>query len=533
MDWWITYLQQHEIVLLLLIISLGFLFGRIRIFGFSLEASGILFVAMLFGHFGFTLNSDFQVLGLLLFIYAIGLQAGPSFLNMTKKHGKQLYLLVFILISIGALLTIGLTKILQIDSSLAIGLFAGAMTSTPGLAAAQEATHSALTSIGYGVAYPFGVIGVILFIKLLPYIFRVDLKQEENTFRKNQQQSSSKVIGKFVLITNSELDGKTLKELNFSKSIGAIVSRIMRTDKIIVPSADTILHQNDVVRLVGTEAKLESAIPYLGKITAEQNIESSHFESQRFVVTNKEIVDSTIADLNLPACYQANITRIRRGGMEFIAEPHHRLQWGDRIRVAGEAAHMNEIKRFFGDEMKKLETGDIFSILTGILVGIVFGLIPFSIGKIISFNFGLTGGVLLAGLILSNRGKVGPIIWQVPVPIINFMRDLGLTLFLAVVGIKSGAHVLEIIQAEGMKLLFAGVLLTILPMAIVAVIARIKYKVLLIELFGLLSGGMTSTPGLAVSTGMTSVQRPLVIYATVYPFAMILMMIWTKVLALF
>jgi putative transport protein len=311
------------------------------------------------------------------------------------------------------------------------------------------------------------------------------------------------------------------------------VSRVIREGNIIVPAADTILQENDVVRLVGAQAKLESAVPYLGRITEQQEVESSYFESKRFVVTNKEIVDSTIADLNLSACYQANITRIRRGGMEFIAEPHHRLQWGDRVRVAGEAAQMDEIKRFFGDEMKKLETGDIFSILTGILVGIVFGLIPFSIGKIISFNFGLTGGVLLAGLILSNRGKVGPVIWQVPIPIISFMRDFGLTLFLAVVGIKSGAHVLEIIQAQGIKLLLAGAALTVLPMAIVAVIARIKYKVLLIELFGLLSGGMTSTPGLAVSTGMTTVQRPLVIYATVYPFAMILMMIWTKVLALF
>lgn len=533
MDSLILYLQQHQIVLLLLIISLGFLFGRIRLFGFSLEASGILFIAMLFGHFGFTLNSDFQMLGLLLFIYAIGLQAGPSFLNMTKKHGKQLYFLVFLLISISALLTLGLAWFWQIDNSLAIGLFAGAMTSTPGLAAAQEATHSALTSTGYGVAYPFGVIGVILFVKLLPYMFRVNIAQEEQAFRESQQQGDTKVVSKFILITNKELDGKTLHELNFSDSIGAVVSRIMCEGKVIVPGGETVLHVGDIVRLIGSAAKLQSAIPYLGKITDEQNFETSHFESRRFVVTNKNIIDKTVAELNLSAVYQANITRIRRGGMEFIGEAHHRLQWGDRVRVAGEAAHMEELKQLFGDEMKKLETGDIFSILTGILLGIVFGLIPFSIGKIISFNFGLTGGVLLAGLVLSNRGKIGPVIWQVPVPIINFMRDFGLTLFLAVVGVKSGAHVLEIIQIQGLKLLFAGALLTLLPMAIVALIARMKYKMLLIELFGLLSGGMTSTPGLAVSTGMTTVQRPLVIYATVYPFAMILMMVWTKVLALF
>ena len=183
--------------------------------------------------------------------------------------------------------------------------------------------------------------------------------------------------------------------------------------------------------------------------------------------------------------------------------------------------------------MKKLETGNIFSILSGILLGIIFGLIPFSIGKVISFNFGLTGGVLLAGIFLSNRGKIGPFIWQVPVPIIHFMRDFGLVLFLAVVGIKSGAHVLQIIREEGIKLLFAGALLTIVPMLTVAWFARFKYKLMLIDLFGLLTGGMTSTPGLGVSTGMTTVQRPLVIYATVYPFAMILMMFWTKILALF
>lgn len=528
---WMTYLQQHQIVLVLMIIAFGFLIGRIKIFGFSLEASGILFVAMAFGHLGFKLHSDFQMLGLLLFIYAIGLQAGPSILNIGKKHGLQLYLLVFILISTGALLAWLLAVTMHIDMPLAIGLFAGAMTSTPGLAAAQEATNSALTSTGYGVAYPFGVIGVILFIKLLPGLFRVNITAEEDKLRASRKQQGEQVDRKLVEITNQEVSGKTLRQLNFGKSTGVLVSRVMRGEKIIVPTAETVLQTGDLVRLVGPPQSIISAIPYLGRESDRELPESNYFESRRFVVTNKNIVDKTVAELNLPAFYHANATRIRRGGMEFTAEHHHRLQWGDRVRVAGEAVHMAAIKQLFGDQMKKLETGDIFSVLTGILIGIVFGLIPFSIGKVVSFNFGMTGGVLLAGLVLSNRGKLGPVIWQVPVPIITFMRDLGLTLFLTGVGVKAGAEVLDIISTEGPRLLLAGALLTTVPMVLVAVLARIKYRMLLIELFGLLTGGMTSTPGLAVSTGMTSLQRPLIIYATVYPFAMILMMIWSKILA--
>lgn len=533
MEWLVNYLQQNQIVLLLLIITIGFLFGKIKIMGFSLEASGILFVAMFFGHYGFQLNNDFQVLGLLLFIYAIGLQAGPSMLNIFKKHGLQLYYLVFILVTLGAVLTLFLSKFWQINMVLAIGLFAGAMTSTPGLAAAQEATQTALSSTGYGVAYPFGVIGVILFIKLMPFLFRVKISDEETTFRKNQKKKSAQIITKYVIITNKELDGKTLQQLNFRNSVGAVVSRVIREGELILPGANTVLHNDDILRLVGPTENMKSAIPYIGKITEEQNSKSAYFESQTFVITNKEVVGKAISELNLYNVYHANITRIRRGGIEFIAEAHHHLQWGDRLRVVGEASHMNEIKHFFGDEMKKLESGDIFSILFGTLVGIVIGLVPLSIGKLISFNFGMTGGVLLAGMVLSNRGKVGPVIWQVPVPIINFMRNLGLILFLAVVGTKSGAQVLQIIQEEGIKLIFAGAIITIIPMTLAAVFARLRYKTMLIELFGILSGGMTSTPALGVSAGMTTVQRPLVIYATVYPFAMILMIFWIKVLSLF
>jgi putative transport protein len=528
-----SYLQIHQTVLLFVIIALGFLFGRIKIWNFSFDASGILFIAMIFGHYGFTLNSDFQTFGLILFIYAIGLQAGPSIFNISRKQGLQLYTIVFIISSAGAVCTLIAAKIWNVDMPLAIGMFAGAMTSTPGLASAQEATQSALTSTGYGLAYPFGVIGIILFLKLLPVLMKVNIKSEENLEQEKQAESTEKVVHKHVRITNNELVGKTLADLNFNRVTGTIISRIMRNEELLIPGASTELNIGDVVRIIGTDTQLKIAIPFLGQETDIVFPEVKYFESRRFVVTNKEVVGKTISQLNLHSYYNANITRIRRGGVEFTARPDQKLNWGDRVRVAGDASHMNDIRTLLGDEMKKVEFGDIFAIIFGIVLGILAGLIPFSIGKVISFNLGITGGVLLAGLILSNRGKVGPVVWQVPVPIIAFMRELGLTLFLAVVGIKAGSEVLSTLKTDGLKLVMIGAGITVLPMIVGSLVAHFKYKIRLFELLGVISGGRTSTPGLAVATGTTDSQTPLIIYATVYPMAMILMMIWVKILALF
>ncbi len=527
-----VYLQQHQIILLFLIITLGFIFGQIKIFGFSFESSGILFVAMLFGNYGFTLNHDFQMMGLILFIYAIGLQAGPTIFNMSRSQSLQLNTLVFLLLGGGALLTFLISYFGHLDMALAIGLFAGAMTSTPGLAAAQEATGSHLTSTGYGVAYPFGVIGVILFVKLMPALFKTSIKNEEERIKQEEQSAREPVISKQVRITNEELNGKTLKELDLTRVTGIIISRVIHNGELHIPKSDTVLHVNDIVRIVGEETKVKKATPFLGRESKSKMPESRYFESRKFVVTNKQIIGKTIGELNLHALFNANITRIRRGGVEFAAEPNQRLCWGDRVRVAGDATHMDEIRKLFGDEMKKLEYGNIFSIILGILLGILAGLIPFSIGKVISFNLGITGGVLLAGLFLSNRGKVGPVIWFVPAPIVTFMREFGLTLFLAVVGIRAGSQVLEILRGQGMTLVLFGALITLLPMITVTYYARWKYKLSLLDLFGLISGGMTSTPGLAAGTAMTDSQRPLVLYASVYPFAMLMMMVFCKLLAI-
>ncbi|MBN2425260.1 MAG: hypothetical protein JXR46_15330 [Calditrichaceae bacterium] len=527
------YLQDHQVILLFLIIALGLIIGRIKIWGFSFESSAILFVAMAFGHYGFTLNSDFMTLGLIFFIYSIGLQAGPSIFNISRKQGFRLNLIVLLLLVLGALTTYLTAVFFNLDMDIAVGLFAGAFTSTPGLAAAQEATQSPLTSTGYGLAYPFGVIGVILFIKLMPVIFRSDLKKEESDEQIQQEQEIAAVDRLNIEITSESLENIQLKNLQLIRNAGLIISRIAHDNEILVAGPKSVLHKGDVIRVVGTKNAIKSALPLLGKKSSFEFPQGVQMESRRFVITNKDIVGKSIAELNLHETFDANITRVRRSGVDILARPDFRLRWGDRVRVVGEINQMDAIRNFFGDEMKKIEYGNIFSIFLGILLGITAGLIPFSVGKIIAFNLGITGGVLLAGLVLSNRGKVGPVVWQVPAPITAFMRELGLILFLAIVGIQAGSDVVETMKADGIKLVAAGAVITLLPMILITFFSRFRYKCKIIELIGIISGGMTSTPGLAAGTGMTESQTPLLMYATVYPFAMILMMLMAKILILF
>lgn len=528
-----SYLQNNPIILLSLIVVIGFIIGRIRIFGFSFETSAILLVAMVFGNYGFTLPEEFQTLGLILFIYAVGLQAGPSIFNIGKKQGFQLNLIILVLISFSALFTTLLAKLFGLDMALAIGLFTGALTSTPGLAAGLEATGSSLTSAGYGLAYSFGVIGVIIFIKFLPLIFKSNLEEEEKKLAEEEKKEKKNIIRKEVLITNEELDGKTIGELNFYRTTNTIISRILHKGEVILPKNETLIHLNDIVRLVGEENLVKATIPLLGRETEERIPDVANFESNQYVLTNKEIVGKTVRELNLREHYNANITRIRRGGMEFLAQSNLKLQWGDKITVVGEREHMDDIKKLFGDEMRKVEYGDIFPIMMGILLGIFVGLIPFSVGQILSISLGVSGGVLLMGILLSNRGKIGPVIFQVPAPLISFLRDFGLVFFLSAVGIKAGSQIGMIIQKEGIEIILISLLITVVPMVFVSLWMKIYLKKKVIEMLGILSGGMTSSPGLAVASNMTFSQRPIILYATVYPLAMILMIIWAKVMALF
>jgi len=525
----ISWINAHNLLALLAIISAGHLAGRISIKGFSLGSSGILFVALLAGHLGVSITPVFKTMGLAFFIYAIGLEAGPKFFSFLKREGVVFNLLAIAAVSAGAVLTAACILLAGINKSIAIGIFSGALTSTPGLAAAQEAVPSDMVSIGYGLAYPIGVLLVILYIKMLPGLLKTDPDQE--AVREKDRSRTDPVLNRFILVKNPAVNGKSLNTIGLPDMTGAIVSRLFRNGEMSAPHKDTILQDRDIVRIVGTAAALDAAETILGEKT-EIELPRSTIEAQQFIITNKDLVGKSIAEINVAARYNATITRIRRSGMELPASSSQRLEWGDRILVVGDSSVMAVLKKIFGNDMKEAYSGNIYSILMGIALGIIIGMIPFSIGRVIHVKLGLTGGILAAGLILSSRPKLGLFIWRAPSSIISFIRELGLALFLTAVGTSSGSTLLEVLRTQGLPLAAMSVCITLAPMIVITWLAHRKLNIRLLPLSGVLTGGMTSTPGLAAASALSDSHTPMMMYASVYPVSMIFMIIWVKILAL-
>lgn len=528
----VTFLNNNPVLLVMVIISLGYLVGRIKIGGFSLESSAVLFVALVAGHLGFSVPELLKTFGLVLFIYAIGLQAGPKVRILFKREGMALNLIAVSIISIGAVLTVFGQLVLKMEKNTSIGLFTGALTSTPGLVSAYEATGSRLTSIGYGIAYPLGVVGVILFVRFLPVLIRRDLKKEEERESRARENRIPRVISRQVRITNPNVIGREIKELKFMELTGCVISRLLRQGTTSAPGGASRLQKGDVVRIVGAREKIDGAILLLGEITHE-DIPVGNLQLGRFVLTNKELVGKKIRDLNIRYTRDANITRITRAGIDLPALPDFTVQWGDRISVVAEKDHVDELKHFFGDDVKKAEEGNVFSLFLGIATGILLGMVPVAIGSLFSFRLGLTGGVLVSGLFFGTKRHLGPIVWRIPTNINHFIRETGLVFFLAVVGCEAGKNFLPVVRQNGTALIVWGAVITLVPMALMVMVLRHLPRISLLELLGLLPGGMTSTPGFATVTAMTESETPITVYAAVYPLAMITMIIWTKILALF
>ncbi len=524
----IDFLNNHVFLTLLLIISLGYILGQIRFKGFSLDSSGILFVALLAGHLGVNINPIFKTFGLALFIYAIGLQAGPRFFSFFKKKGLVISLVACGIVSIGALTTLACIWLLGVDKATAIGIFAGALTSTPGLAAAEEFTASSLTSIGYGIAYPVGVLLIIFYIKLLPRLLKSDPHLEARNEKRDAK--TDPVFSWLIKVKNQSVFGKKLYEIKLPTVTGAIISRLMRDNSFQIPHKDTDLREGDLVKVVGTRNALKIAEMMLGEKT-EDDLPEGSIEVQRFIISNKKLVGKTVAEIALKAGYNVNITRIMRNGIDLPATFNQRIEWGARVTVVGEKGIMDGLTEKFGNNIKQASAGNIFSIILGISIGMLIGMIPFSIGRVIQFQMGITGGILLSALILSNRPKLGFMIWRAPMAIVNFSREMGLVLFLATVGTASGSSLFMVIRTQGLTLLLMSVIIALIPMVIVTYIVSRQLKIKLLPLSGILTGGMTSTPGLAAASSLADSSSPVMMYASVYPIAMVTMIVWAKILA--
>ncbi|MGL5957836.1 MAG: aspartate:alanine exchanger family transporter [Phocaeicola sp.] len=518
---------------LFLIVALGFMLGRIKINGLSLDVSAVIFIALLFGHFGVIIPKELGNFGLVLFIFTIGIQAGPGFFDSFRSKGKVLILITLLIILSASLTGVGMKYLFNVDTPSIVGLIAGALTSTPGLAVAIDSTNSPLASISYGIAYPFGVIGVILFVKLLPKIMRVDLEKEARRLEGERRGKFPELLTCIFRVSNPIVYGKSLAEVNVRAMTGAVVSRIKREDSILMPIATTVFHEGDYIQGVGSEDALSQLALLVGE-REEGELPLHHTqEVESLLLTKKDIINKQLGDLNLQHNFGCTVTRIRRSGIDLAPSPELELKFGDKLTVVGENEGIKGLTHLLGNDEKKLSDTDFFPIAMGIVFGVLFGKLNISFPGGFSFSPGLTGGVLIVALVLSAIGKTGPIIWSMSGAANQLLRQLGLLLFLAEVGTSAGKTLVATFQESGLLLFGIGAAITIVPMLVAVLVGRLVLKISVLDLLGTITGGMTSTPGLAAADSMTDSNIPGVAYATVYPIAMVFLILSIQIIAMF
>lgn len=527
----LTDLLNSSYFALFLIVALGFMLGKIKIKGLSLDVSAVIFIALLFGHFGVIIPKELGNFGLVLFIFTIGIQAGPGFFDSFRSKGKTLILLTLLIIGSAALTAVGLKYAFNIDTPSVVGLIAGALTSTPGLAVAIDSTGSPLASIAYGIAYPFGVIGVILFVKLLPRVLRVDLDQEARRLEKERRGQYPELNTCIFRVTNPVIFGRSLMQINVRAMTGAVISRLKHNGEISIPTAHTVLCEGDYIQAVGSEESLNQLATLVGvREEGELPLHDTH-EIESLLLTNKDMINKQLGDLNLMKNFSCTVTRIRRSGIDLSPSPELSLKFGDKLMVVGEKEGLKSLARLLGNNAKKLSDTDFFPIAMGIVLGVLFGKLNISFPGGLSFSPGLTGGILIVALVLSAIGKTGPILWSMSGPANQLLRQLGLLLFLAEVGTSAGRTLVATFQESGWLLFGVGAAITLVPMLVAVIVGRWLFKISLLDLLGTLTGGMTSTPGLAAADSMTDSNIPSVAYATVYPIAMVFLILAIQFIA--
>ncbi|MCF6242524.1 MAG: transporter [Bacteroidales bacterium] len=522
-------LLSHGYIALFIIVAFGMIIGRIKIFGFSFDISAVIFVALLLGHFGMMVPDDFMKFGLLLFIFTIGMQAGPGFFEAFRKYGRSLILTSLIALISAAAIFIALSKIFQLKPDIAIGIFNGALTSTPGLAAAIESTGSAQAAVGYGIAYSFGVIGVILSINILPSIFKINIKDEEQNYEAGIRKDNPALKGVNLNVENPNINNKSIAETRISEMANVVLSKIMHQGKVRPASSKEKIYNGDILRVIGTQEAIEQAKILIGKEYPDEIPQSKEIVTEWVLVTNKDIVNKKYSEINLNKNYNTTVLKIKRSGIEISPNANSIFRFGDRLRISGGKNGVTAAKKILGNDTKKLSHTDFLPIALGILLGIVLGKINIPIGNF-SVNLGMTGGTLAAGILLSRLGKTGPVIWSMSGSANQLLRELGLLLFMASVGTQAGAHFVEAISKNGIELIISSIAIAVVPVIVGAVIGRYIFKMNFLTLLGVITGAMTSTPGLAVVNSKSDCNAASIAYATVYPVALVFVIIASQVL---
>ncbi len=539
----------HAVLILALVISAGILLGKIRVRGVSFGIAGVLFAGILSAHLGLGIDSgtaDFvKDFGLILFVYSIGLQVGPGFFASLQRQGLVVNLLAAAVVLLGVGLAVALRLLFSLPAGTLVGLLAGAVTNTPSLGAAQQALAEVAggsaaaarqAGLAYAVAYPFGVIGVILGMILIRRAFRISLSEERTACEQAQAGVFPAPESVSLEVVNPQLDGKPLSALAGVIQAEFVVSRILRGQEVFTPVQDTPLRGGDVLLVVGSRVVLDRLCLLVGKESAvDLKKVSGPLVSRHVVVSRKPVIGRTLAQLGLRRRYGVNITRIQRAGVEFVPSPGVRLQFGDRLTVVGGQDMVGQLAAELGNSPRQLDIPEVLPIFLGMIAGVVLGSLPLPVpGLPMPLKLGLAGGPLLAAILIGRFGNIGRFSSYVPRGASLMLREVGIVLFLACVGLRAGAgFVPALAGGSGLAWLGCGALITLLPLALVAAFARLVLKTNYVELCGLLAGSMTDPPALAFANAHTGSDAPSVTYATVYPLVTLLRILSAQVLVLF
>lgn len=540
----------HALFILGLVTVLGLILGGIRILSFRLGVAGILFVGLVFGHFGVTINPmiwEFaRDLGLILFVYSFGQEVGPGLLVSLRKQGWRLNLLAAGTVLAGGLIALLLHRWAHFPMAVAAGLFSGATTNTPSLAAVQQSLKlmpqytdaiGQLPSVAYAMAYPFGVIGIILFMGGLRFVLRVDPRREAERLEALREKESPRLAGINLEVRNPDLDGLTVSQIVGMVKEGVVISRLVRGLRAQeVPRADTKLRVGDRIHAVGTPKILEQLKSVVGtEISIDLTVARSEFTSRRILVTRRDIIGRSIEELNLRETYGLIVTRIIRTGMEFMPRAEFHVQFGDELRVVGKGAALDAFAKDAGESGEKLSQTAVVPMFIGIALGVLLGSLPLRIpGSSITFRFGLAGGPLIVAILLSRIGRLGPLVWHIPPSANQMLRMIGISLFLAAVGIGAGAGFLETFLGGGISWFLGGALITLLPVLLASFAARVLFKVNFLSLCGLTAGSMTDPPALAYANSLAPMSDEVsMAFVTVYPLTMLLRLFVAQALVLF
>jgi putative transport protein len=555
MNWLIDLFTKpsvaQQIIAITLTAALGLMFGKIKIKGISLGGAGALFVGIVLGHIGLRIDSNvlhfIQEFGLILFVYTIGMQVGPGFMDSIRRHGLVLNVLSTSIVFLGVVVTLCLYFFTDMHNNVPvlIGMLCGAVTNTPSLGAANSvlataSMDSSLTGIGYAVAYPFGVIGIIFVMLLVRIIFRQNPDKAAKDYAADIAENTKRIESCSLTLDNQNLFGTMLKDIPDLISSGVVVTRLMRGNDIFSPNGKTVIQEGDKLHIVGMPEAVAIMEKIIGRrlekpITKENTTDSDRAILVKTVlVTNKKVLGKTIAALALAERYNVNVSRVVRSGFKFTGRLDLRIKFADKLRLVGTAEGIEAAAKELGNSLTALDHPEILPAFLGIFLGVIAGSIPIAIpGMPTPLKLGLAGGPLIIAILLSRKRKIGPLNFFMSNSANLMLREFGLTLFLSCVGLNAGIKFFDVLlNGDGLYYMGLAAFITFIPLAIVATIGHLIFKVNFLSLCGVLAGATTDPPALAFANSQADSEAVNIGYVSVYPLTMLLRILSAQILAI-